>query len=101
MKELTLGDCFEQEEGTQGRLFRVGNNVLPFGENNIADYRVIERTGDTMTVEGYVLGGSIAREENVPVQERLGDKVMSSDLLLEWYRMAGVAGSPTKPLGPF
>lgn len=87
MKELTLGDCLKQEEGTQGRLF---DPKMRFGENHDYNtYRVIEMQKDTMIIEAYLLGGRKKIVRDIPIQERLNDPVMSSEDLLEWYRLVG------------
>lgn len=96
MAELTLRECLEQSRGYEGRLFETPNDSLGVeipGKNNFTNvYRVLEIAGDKMDIEGYVVGGNFVEIRNIPLKDRLQDKVMGSEILMDWYRMAGLAG---------
>ncbi|MBI2629324.1 hypothetical protein HYW74_04530 [Candidatus Pacearchaeota archaeon] len=95
MDKLTLGDCLTQERGYEGRLFQITG--IGIGENgergNVRVYRILKHDEAVMSIEGYVVGGTFKNLENIPINdERKKDNVMDSDLLMEWYRLAGIAG---------
>ena len=91
MPNLTLHDCLSQRHGIHGRLFE---SDAPFGEiPSISVYQVIDQDGSTMSVEGYVSGGGKIRYDEVPIEGRGDDQMMSQERLLEWYRVAIVADS--------
>jgi hypothetical protein len=90
MKGLTLKECLEQDRGYEGRLFEIDGPGIGYHDSHV--YRVIELSRGIMNVESYVVGCILEEIRDVPISERLQDRVMDSDHLLEWYRMAGRAG---------
>ena len=93
MTDLTLEECLKQDRGYQGRLFEVDENKLGIGEKSIHLYRVLDYKDATMNIKGYLRGRGVQRLDNVPVDdERKQDVVMNSKRLMDWYRMAGLAG---------
>jgi hypothetical protein len=96
MADLTLEECLTQSRGYEGRLFETPENSLGIeipGERNFTNvYRILKVEGDKMNIEGYLLGGSFVVIKNLSVTDRLQDKVINSEHLMEWYKMAGRAG---------
>jgi len=90
---LTLSECFEQPGGTVGRLFEVSIegdvSTLIFDREIIGAYQVVERNGEAMKIEAYLLGGCARVFENIPLNKHLQDLTLSSGKLLRFYTQPG------------
>jgi hypothetical protein len=102
MGRLTFGDCLSQPQGTEGRLFEVDDSnadafrtfhEIPDSQGLAGTYRVLRVQEDRMQIEAYMLGGRRRVFNDVLVAPRRTDNVMTDDSLLNWYVMAGRAGS--------